>query len=100
MTRWLTTLSSYRLQPMPTCPIADGYDPLDPSIVADPYPALQRLREEGPVFYLSELDHFIVTRFDDIEQILKDRDTWSASNASSPLIPVCLEAQEVLNAGF
>jgi cytochrome P450 len=85
---------------MPTCPIAHGYDPLDPSIVADPYPALQRLREEGPVFYLSELDHYIVTRFDDIEQILKDRDTWSASNASSPLIPVCPEAQEVLNAGF
>jgi hypothetical protein len=46
------------------------------------------------------LDHYIVTRFDDIEQILKDRDTWSASNASSPLIPVCPEAQEVLNAGF
>jgi cytochrome P450 len=85
---------------MPTCPIADGYDPLDPSIVADPYPALQRLRDEGPVFYLPELDHYIVTRFDDIEQILKDRDTWSASNASSPLIPVCPEAQEVLNAGF
>ena len=85
---------------MSTCPIAHGYDPLDPSVVADPYPALQRLREEGPVFYLPGLDHYIVTRFDDIEAILKDRGTWSAANASSPLIPVCPEAQEVLNAGF
>src|ERR1700689_2209199 len=85
---------------MPTCPVADGYDPLDPSIVADPYPALQRLREEGPVFYLPGLDHYIVTRFDDIEGVLKDRDTWSAANASSPLIPVCQAAQEVLNSGF
>jgi cytochrome P450 len=85
---------------MPTCPVANGYDPLDPSIVADPYPALQRLREEGPVFYLPGLDHYIVTRFDDIEAVLKDRDTWSAANASSPLIPVCQAAQEVLNSGF
>ena len=85
---------------MPTCPIADGYDPLDPNVVADPYPALQHLREEGPVFYLPGLDHYIVTRFDDIEAILKDRETWSAANASSPLIPVCPEAQEVLNSGF
>jgi cytochrome P450 len=85
---------------MTTCPIAHGYDPLDPSVVADPYPALRHLREEGPVFYLSSLDHYIVTRFDDIEAILKDRETWSASNASSPLIPVCPQAQEVLNSGF
>ena len=85
---------------MTTCPIAVGYDPLDPNVVADPYPALQHLREEGPVFYLPGLDHYIVTRFDDIEAILKDRETWSAANASSPLIPVCPEAQAVLNSGF
>jgi cytochrome P450 len=85
---------------MATCPIAKDYDPLDPSVVADPYPALQRLRQEGPVFYLPDLDHYIVTRFDDIEAILKDRETWSAANASSPLIPVCPAAQEVLTSGF
>jgi cytochrome P450 len=85
---------------MSTCPIAHGYDPLDPSVVADPYPALRQLREEGPLFYLPGLDHYIVTRFDDIEAILKDRVTWSAANASTPLIPVCPEAQEVLNGGF
>jgi cytochrome P450 len=85
---------------MSTCPIAHGYDPLDPAVVADPYPSLQALREDGPVFYIPSLDHYIVTRFDDIEAVLKDRETWSAANASSPLIPVCQEAQEVLNSGF
>lgn len=85
---------------MSTCPIAHGYDPLDPAVVADPYPSLRELRQEGPVFYLPDLDHYIVTRFDDIEAILKDRETWSAANASTPLIPVCQEAQEVLNSGF
>lgn len=85
---------------MSTCPIAHGYDPLDPAVVADPYPSLRVLRQEGPVFYIPNLDHYIVTRFDDIEAILKDRETWSAANASSPLIPVCQEAQEILNSGF
>jgi cytochrome P450 len=85
---------------MTKCPVAHEYDPLEPSIVLDPYPTLNRLRREGPVFYLPELDHYIVTRFDDIEAILMDRETWSAANASSPLMPVCPAAQEVLSTGF
>jgi cytochrome P450 len=85
---------------MATCPVAHDYDPLDPATVLDPYPALNRLRSEGPVFYLPGLDHYIVTRFDDVEAILTDRETWSAANASSPLQPMCREAQEILSAGF
>lgn len=85
---------------MTACPIAHGFDPLDPEVVADPYPSLSKLRLEGPVFYLPNLDHYIVTRYDDIEAILLDRDTWSASNASSPLISVCAEAQKILSEGF
>jgi cytochrome P450 len=85
---------------MTTCPVAHDYDPLAPSMLRDPYPVLTQLREDGPVFYLPELDHYIVTRFDDIERVLLDRETWSAANASSPLNPVCPAAQEVLNNGF
>lgn len=77
------------------CPVAH-YDPLSPAIVTDPYPALNELREASPVYYLPELDHYIVTRFDDVEAILLDRDTWSAANASTPLTTVCPAAQEVL----
>ena len=85
---------------MSACPVAHDYDPLAPSTLRDPYPVLTEMREAGPVFYLPELDHYIVTRYDDIERVLLDRDTWSASNASSPLNPVCPAAQEVLAAGF
>jgi len=42
---------------------------------------------DGPVFYLPDLDHYIVTRYDDIERVLLDRDTCSAANASSPAEP-------------
>ena len=65
----------------------------------DPYPVFGRLRDEGPVFFLPELDHYIVTRFDDVEQMLLDRDTRSAANASSPLIKVCDEARRCWRKG-
>jgi cytochrome P450 len=82
------------------CPIAEGFDLLDPAMVLDPYPTLNRWRDETPVFYAPELDHYVVTRFDDVQQILLDRETWSAANASSPLMPVCQAAQDVLSTGF
>jgi cytochrome P450 len=85
---------------MSACPVAHGFDPLDPVNVDNPYPAFAQLRESGPVFFLPDLDHYIVTRFEDVEKILLDRDTWSAANASSPLNVPCAEAQAVLATGF
>ena len=38
--------------------------------------------------------------YEDIEGILLDRDTWSAANASSPLMPICPAAQDVLATDF
>jgi cytochrome P450 len=80
--------------------VAHGYDPLDPATVLDPHTALKVVREESPVVYLADLDHYLVTRYEDVERILLDRDSWSAANASSPLVPVCPAAQEVLATGF
>jgi len=84
---------------MTTCPVAHDFNPLNPSTVLNPYPDFERLRHEGPVFYMPELDHYIVTRFEDVEKILLDRETWSASIASNPLKPPCAGAQEVLASG-
>ena len=85
---------------MTGCPVAHGYDLLDPDMVIDPYPVLNRWRQDTPVFYVPDIDHYVVTRFTEVESILLDRDTWSAANASSPLMPVCPAAQEVLSTGF
>ncbi|MGD9796215.1 MAG: cytochrome P450 [Acidimicrobiia bacterium] len=84
---------------MTSCPVAHGYDPLAPDTVRNPHPVLSKLRAEGPVFYLPELDHYLVTRYEDVETVLYDRDTYSAANASSPLNPVCPAAQKVLDDG-
>jgi len=85
---------------MSGCPVAHGYDPLSPSTVLDPHAPLRLLRESGPVYFMEEFDHYIVTRFEDVEKILLDRESWSASNASSPLVAPCPAAQQVLAEGF
>src|SRR5579864_2114719 len=85
---------------MSQCPVAADFDLLGPQMLVDPYPVLDRWRDETPVFYVPGIDHYVVTRYDAVESILLDRDTWSAANASSPLTPVCPAAQEILSSGF
>ncbi len=70
----------------------------DPDFQQDPYPLLADLREKHPVFLDPGLGHYVVTRYDDVESILLDRETFAAANASAPLFPPCAEAQEILKA--
>jgi cytochrome P450 len=79
-----------------TCPIAHGLRWLDQDFLADPFTALARLRHEAPVLYEPEIDHYVVTRYADIERVLLDRTTFAAANASSPIWPPAAEAQRIL----
>ena len=50
-----------------------GYDPWDPAFVADPYPALARLREEAPLVYDERTNQWLVSRHADVNALLRDR---------------------------
>ena len=50
-----------------------GYDPWDPGFVADPYPALARLRDAAPVLYDARTNQWLVSRFADVNALLRDR---------------------------
>ena len=52
------------------------YDPYDIDINADPYPVFRRLREESPLYYNDRHDFFAVSRYEDVERGLLDRDTY------------------------
>jgi cytochrome P450 len=80
------------------CPVSHAIPWLERDFQSDPYAVLLPYREESPVFYEPELDHYVVTRYDDIEHVLLDRDTFAAANASAPLWPPCPEAQAILAA--
>jgi len=59
-----------------TGPTDVSYDPYDVEINADPYPAFRRLRELAPLYYNEQYDFFAVSRYDDVERGLKDRETY------------------------
>ena len=58
------------------------YDPYDRQIDADPYPVYHRLRHEAPLYYNEEYDFYAVSRFDDVQQGLIDRETFSSARGS------------------
>lgn len=58
------------------------YDPYDVDIHQDPYPTYRRLREEAPLYYNERHDFFAVSRFDDVERGLVDRETYISSRGA------------------
>jgi len=68
------------------------YDPYDVEINADPYPVFRRLREEAPLYYNEQHDFFAVSRFQDVERGLIDRETYiSGRGAVLELIKANIE---------
>lgn len=82
------------------CPVHHGFDPLGDSYVADPYPIHTAVREEAPAFYAEAIDMWVITRYDDIEAVLKDPGTFSAAVGQRPVFPMSEEAQRILKDGF
>ena len=58
------------------------YDPYDRQIDSDPYPIYARLREEAPLYYNEEHDFYAVSRFEDVQRGLLDRQTFSSARGS------------------
>ena len=52
------------------------WDPYDPDLIGDPYPNYRRLREEAPLYYNAQHDFYVVSRYEDVERGLADRDTF------------------------
>jgi cytochrome P450 len=59
-----------------------SYDPYDREIDADPYPVYRRLREEVPLYYNEQYDFYAVSRFDDVQRGLVDRERFSSARGS------------------
>lgn len=50
-----------------------GYEPWAPGFVADPYPVFARLREERPVFFHEPTGQWMISRYADVDALLRDR---------------------------
>lgn len=78
---------------MTTCPVSHDFDPFGPAFQADPGAALRR---QGPVFYSSVLDWYVVTRYEDIRAVSGDTESFSSRNFSDPVVALCPAARAKL----
>ncbi len=80
-------------------PTDPDFDPLDAEYLADPYPYFERYRKEAPVFYAPKIDFWVVSRYDDIAEIVKDSDTYSNTRVQEPMHMPSDAALEKLKVG-
>lgn len=52
------------------------YDPYDPETIQNPHALFRRMRDEAPLYYSEQHDFYAVSRFEDIERTLLNRDTF------------------------
>jgi cytochrome P450 enzyme len=49
------------------------FNPEDPAYIEDPYPTYRRLREEAPRYHWAAADAWIVSRYDEVQAVMRDR---------------------------
>jgi cytochrome P450 len=55
---------------------ANRWDPYDPAIMLNPYPAFRHFREEMPLYYNEQHDFYALSRWSDVERGLADHETF------------------------
>ena len=80
------------------CPVDPSFTPLADGYIADPYPILERLRENSPVVYAQALGFIVVTRMEDVAEVFLNPDVYSSANVQDPVFPICEEAAAILGA--
>jgi cytochrome P450 len=53
------------------------FNPLDPELIRDPYPAYRRLRDAHPVYWHQRLRAWVLTRFEECQAVLRDADAYT-----------------------
>jgi len=89
--------------PVPTlntgvCPHALAFDPFRDPYISDPYAFFRQVRDSDPVFYSAEIDHWVVSGYEDVRRVMSDNESFSADNAQSPVTPWPAEASEMFAA--
>ena len=80
------------------CPVTGLGEQFDP-FAGDSsawYAFMRRAREEEPVFFSPILGYWVVTRFDDVMEVLHDSATYSSANTLVQIKPPCPAALQVM----
>jgi len=68
------------------------YDMFDREIYASPYDVLRRLRDEAPLYHNEQHGFFAVSRYDDVQHVLTDRETFiSGKGMTFDILKACVD---------
>ena len=81
------------------CPVSHLNGVFDPLDLTDPFPLLAQARATEPIFYNTDINYWVVTRYEDIKAIFRDHDTFTAANTITPIEPFSAEVQQILANG-
>lgn len=96
-----TTPQSTTTPDISKCPYHSGsaakdFDPFEMDYQLNPGEACAWARENDPMFFSEKLGYWVVTRFEDVQQVFRDQDTYSASVALEKITPATDEAAAIL----
>ena len=80
-------------------PVLD-YNPLTDPQRRDRHPVMAEARASSPVFFSPTLHGWVVTRHADICEVVRDHATYSSQGGTKPIVPLCDEAQAIIDSGF
>ncbi|MEU8244545.1 cytochrome P450 [Actinoplanes missouriensis] len=71
------------------------FNPLDPQTLADPYPVYRRMRETEPVYWHRQIDSWMLTRYADCSEVLRNSEVFSTDfrKIGIPTPPTLLSLQ-------
>src|ERR1700761_42093 len=58
------------------------YDPWNVDLNADPYPMFKRFRDESPLYHNVVHDFYAVSRFEDVNRMLVDNQSFSSARGA------------------
>lgn len=73
------------------CPVTGlgaTFNPFTPPFLDDPFGFLKQARQDEPVFYSAELDHWVVTKYADVKAVFQNPAIFSAANTLSAVTPM------------
>ena len=59
-------------------------DPIPQAVCDDPHPVYRELREHHPLYYCEPRDLWVISRYADVLEVIKDPDTWSSAQGVVP----------------
>ncbi|MEY2855230.1 MAG: hypothetical protein RL030_2362 [Pseudomonadota bacterium] len=87
-----------------SCPVSRlgaGFRPFAAAYLQEPHEFLRNARRDEPVFYSPEIDHWVVTRYQDVKSVFQDPATFSAANTLSAVTPMPPRVlQQLRDGGF